>query len=90
MLFGRVPQNVSAVVVNEPADWEGCQVQSRLFDGVERGVISWQCVRALASASTTGELCQRMNSLAKTDHREFKTPVYRYRVAGSGNFGKIY
>ncbi len=82
MLYGRVPYNVSAIVVDHPPDSLTCTVQSFRFSETLRGVISWQSVRALKDAESAEDLCSRMNFLAEADAKEFGAPQYRFRIAG--------
>ncbi len=93
MLLGGLPSNVTAIVLDEPADNLTCQVRSWTFptsSGTEqRGVISWQCVRSLAAAADPEDLCRRMNTLNADEARRVGTPVYRLHVIGSRKFGAL-
>lgn len=93
MLFGSLPKNVSAIVLDEPANNLTCQVRNWEFPEKRgkawRGVISWQCVRALQSATDVSDLCRRMNALAASDAKSVKSPRYRYHTIGASDFGKL-
>lgn len=93
MLPGSLPSNVSAIVLDEPTDNLTCQVRSWAFPTNEgeawRGVISWQCVRALRDAIDVPDLCRRMNALAASDSKAVKAPRYRYHTIGTSTFGKL-
>lgn len=93
MLFGSLPKNVTAIVLDEPAEDLTCQVRSWQFPGkggkAWRGVISWQCVRALQNATDATDLCRRMNELAEADAKSVRSPRYRYHTIGASDFGKL-